>query len=976
MVTVAKSQTIKWMSPSPLWGERSAWMGLPGQIQMTRPVILRFANDMFMDEMIAMLTHAPWRLSEWIARPETWRTPMPTPKPVEITRPAVSLPGAYNQTRRLVQNYSRETRVTLIKSLVKTPATLPELPSYEAIKLYQPAHQRYYVVTGSLVREENGCPDYLPDLSTDERATFVVRALSKNGTGVSEEYGFVSTSTGMAWRKVGTHEDQSAAVSRVLPNEEKLPLFPVTYPDRCERFRQVLGGLIPVDKREQWLDAPAYTGGQEVEIASPVPENSGGVELYKEILYSDVIAPWKALIDQAETDKRKNNPSSNAFPNFDWQEDAAKLDQVRTIRTSRDEIQSSSWYVLLDFSRFLSDHLNDVWEKLKEIRGAGPFKSPGSTLSDAGNELVQRLSETKMDTRLFIDLAAENLAVGGYGTETASGIDSLWDRLLDFWKLEIYLILSGLLYASESHAQTLKEKVAAHAGFSLAFQQQCLAFIGSFLSGAHRSFLDFARSFASRYPSLKTAAVAGTLPPTVTDEGRLVDILKKFKLPLLQKTILQTLQTETSGAAEVEKSMWDLFSFYWRFESYVDQDAAAHSSGDVAAYLHSAAAPKVAAVNDQVLDWYYGDSQSGAWYPFLRFARDMEDACPRLHAAAMAEVFGTTYLPDSETQMIVKALQSAVISDAVQNELYYPNPEKRSMKIIRSLADALIEIFSWNEKLEQVDTPFDRTIRPDGDVDEISELWPDFIFPLTDPKLPDSKAGTRLCHTVPAMSAAKPQKMDWAEYLQDQLDRLAELVDGLVRIQKKLSGDGTSEVLNLEPLLDKKDARFVIRFVFERPHCGSLFQPLVSKPTCPLEMAPFFDPDAPARPVRIRMPLDISPAGLRKYKKNAMILFSDLMCGKIKKTKKMTLADLVLSVLPWPFHKDLPDIGNTGPCRRSDGQTMGMFCSLSIPIVTLCALVLLTIMVNLFNIFFKWIPWFFMCFPLPNFSGLKGKDQG
>jgi hypothetical protein len=182
--------------------------------------------------------------------------------------------------------------------------------------------------------------------------------------------------------------------------------------------------------------------------------------------------------------------------------------------------------------------------------------------------------------------------------------------------------------------------------------------------------------------------------------------------------------------------------------------------------------------------------------------------------------------------------------------------------------------------------------------------------------------------------------------------------------------------LNLEPLLDKKNARFVVRFVFEKPHCGNLFQPLVSLPTGPLEMAPFFDPDAPARPVRIRMPLDVSPAGLRKYKKNAMILFSDLMCGKIRKTKKMTLADLVLSVLPWPFHKDLPNIGNTGPCRRSDGETMGMFCSLSIPIVTLCALILLTIMVNLFNIFFKWIPWFFMCFPLPNFSGLKGKDQG
>ena len=975
MVTRVKRQTLKWMSPSPLWGERSAWMRLPGQDQMTRPVILRFANDMFMDEMIAMLTHTPWRLSEWVARPETWRNPMPTPKPVEITRPSVNLPGAYNKTQRLVQNYSRETRAALIKRLVKTPAILPELPFYDAIKLYQPAHLRYYVVTGSLISEEKGYPDYPPNLSSDERAAFVVRALSKNSQGETEEYGFVSTAAGMAWKKLGIHENGSAAVSRVIPNEEKLSLFPVTYPDRCERLRQVLGGLIPVDKREQWLDAPAYTGSQDVEIASPVPENSGGVALYKEILYSDVIAPWKALIDQAETDKRRNNPSSNSFPNFDWQEDAAKLDQIRTIRTSRDEIQTSSWYVLLDFSRFLSDHLSDVWGRLKEIRGADASKGAGRTLSDAANELVQCLAETKMDPRLFIELAAENLAVGGYGTETASGVDSLWDRLLDFWKLEIYLKLSGVLYAAESHAQTLKEKVAAHTGLSLVFKQQCLAFIASFLSGAHQSFLDFARRFAARYPALKTAAVAGTLPSSLSDDGQLVSILKKIKFPLLQKTIVQALETETSDAAAVKKSMWDLVSFYWRFEAYVDQDAEAHSSGDVAAYLHSVAAPDVQKLNDQTLGWYYSDAQSGTWYPFLRFARDMEDACPLLHAVAMAEVFGTTYLPDSGTQKIVKALQSASISDAVLNELYYPNPEKRSMKILRSLSDALIEIIHWNEKLEAVDTPFDRTIRPDGDVDEISERWPDFIFPLTDPELPDSKVGTRLFHIVPLLSNANSQKLAWAEHLQDQLDRLAELVDGLVRVEKKLSGEGTSSVLTLEPLLDKKAARFVIRFVFEKPHCGNLFPSLVSLPTCPLEMAPFFDPDAPARPVRIRMPLDISPAGLRKYKKNAMILFSDLMCGKIKKTKKMTLADLVLSVLPWPFHKDLPDIG-TGPCRRSDGETMGMFCSLSIPIVTLCALVLLTIMVNLFNIFFKWIPWFFMCFPLPNFSGLKGKDQG
>ena len=67
-------------------------------------------------------------------------------------------------------------------------------------------------------------------------------------------------------------------------------------------------------------------------------------------------------------------------------------------------------------------------------------------------------------------------------------------------------------------------------------------------------------------------------------------------------------------------------------------------------------------------------------------------------------------------------------------------------------------------------------------------------------------------------------------------------------------------------------------------------------------------------------------------------------------------------------------MGQTVPCGNKD-ETFGMFCSLSIPIVMLCALILLTIIVNLLNIFFKWIPWFFMCFPLPDIDWLKAKDK-
>jgi hypothetical protein len=50
---------------------------------------------------------------------------------------------------------------------------------------------------------------------------------------------------------------------------------------------------------------------------------------------------------------------------------------------------------------------------------------------------------------------------------------------------------------------------------------------------------------------------------------------------------------------------------------------------------------------------------------------------------------------------------------------------------------------------------------------------------------------------------------------------------------------------------------------------------------------------------------------------------------------------------------------------------LGMICSLSIPIVTICALILLMIIVSILDYIFRWLPYFIMCFPLPGFKGKK-----
>jgi hypothetical protein len=41
-----------------------------------------------------------------------------------------------------------------------------------------------------------------------------------------------------------------------------------------------------------------------------------------------------------------------------------------------------------------------------------------------------------------------------------------------------------------------------------------------------------------------------------------------------------------------------------------------------------------------------------------------------------------------------------------------------------------------------------------------------------------------------------------------------------------------------------------------------------------------------------------------------------------------------------------------------------MICTLSIPIITICALILLFMVVLVLDFVFRWLPWFVMCFPI------------
>ncbi len=358
--------------------------------------------------------------------------------------------------------------------------------------------------------------------------------------------------------------------------------------------------------------------------------------------------------------------------------------------------------------------------------------------------------------------------------------------------------------------------------------------------------------------------------------------------------------------------------------------------------------------------------QTISWYVLIDMLQFFKDYIPRIYQyiadgiepAALSQEELNLYNALSAITLNTEDFNDKVI-DGVQDNYISESNYHTHNDLKGSLVAALSELANnsnYETDLDLVDYAYDR-------IDENTKAeynWPDFLFPLADPVIAACPLPSILADDDPDRSDAEP------DFSHDQLDALTLLVKEA--IPEDLGKTAPDIKPPKPPQKDNSGGWFVIRCVFEAPNCGPFNPALLSESTVPFKMAATYDPDAPGRPINIPMPLDITPAGLRKHQKNANFMISDMLCGKLRGARKTTLGDLVLSVLPWPFHKDLPEPGNAN-CSKG-GIGFGMMCSLSIPIVTLCAMILLTIMVTLFDIFFRWLPFFFLCLPIP---GLKGK---
>jgi hypothetical protein len=684
----------QWTSPSPFWAKALEDATDPARVIFRRPAILRFATDSFMEELMALLESDPARLPDYLARPETWRGPAPTPAPPPQRK------GFDLRLERLRLAAQRRA----LGSALPVPTGAPSPAQQQAaaqLKLYQPAHQRFYLVAACCVCRIAGLPDKAIDAGREERATFVVRRLVERQTQAGapvayDEYGFVTTPQGSTWQKVKV--DAGGEPDGLVKGEEQLPFFNLNFSETDGRRRRVLGGIIPVGRREAYMGAPLTNGG-----GSGSTTNGATKKTARKILFrTQVTEPWKSLVTRADDVRRKikGGPASPADKNPDppMNDGTQKgVDAVNSfLKATREQVQTISWLVLLDFADYLRQYLPDVWSSVKN-------GSNLATLTQPQRDLLTALEQTKMSA------------------------------------------------------------------------------------------------------SLRSALL---------------------------------------------------------------NNQSVYSTTDVADH--------------------------------------MRDALRRMIAF------------DGEKPK-----------------------DKRSLELVTG--------------------SYDRS--------SPAALWPSFLFPLADPG--DGVAAPQ----VPAAPFGVTLPEDEDDIVEGAALDSVDLLAGYVVRALPADSDALAPpppLASTRPYVER-EGLFAIRCVYERPLCGPLEPTVLSEPTDAFQLAGFFDPDAPARPIRIALPVDTSPAGLRKHDKNTAFMISDVLCGQIGRARGLSLGDLVRSVLPWPFHKDL-DVSapDQGSCSKGPGLEFGMICSLSIPIITICALILLMIIVIVLDLIFKWMPFFIMCFPLPKFKAKTG----
>ena len=287
-----------------------------------------------MDDFLALTQADPRQMSGLLAKPETWKVPAT----------AVATRTAARRTRRHARRRAHQSGPQAAKRgscrCARAPGT--SLPTRSRLKLYQPAHQRFYLVAACLVCRTPGLPDRPLEHQRAGARGFVVRRLvprCRRGSGES------------AIRRSAPSRHSRVAVGARWPSpasfvagEELLPLSPLAYEELDGRRRRLFNGLIPVAKRGNRSSAR-----RSRECRTPAAAATRRSTRAQMLLKSEVLGPWKPASRRSRTIAKASITKNRRSRRPRYRPREATPPSPRPTGRSR----PSRGYVLLDFAECL-----------------------------------------------------------------------------------------------------------------------------------------------------------------------------------------------------------------------------------------------------------------------------------------------------------------------------------------------------------------------------------------------------------------------------------------------------------------------------------------------------------------------------------------------------------------------------------------------------------------------------------------------
>lgn len=148
-----------------------------------------------------------------------------------------------------------------------------------------------------------------------------------------------------------------------------------------------------------------------------------------------------------------------------------------------------------------------------------------------------------------------------------------------------------------------------------------------------------------------------------------------------------------------------------------------------------------------------------------------------------------------------------------------------------------------------------------------------------------------------------------------------------------------------EPQFGRQGDRYVVRaFVRVRRDDGCPPDLFWAPSTQPFEIAPWYESGPGPMPV-VPLPDPFAAPGLSQFKPNVAFALPS------------SIVDVV--------RDNSPDALIKGEGRRGGGLGIAWLCGFNIPLITLCAFIVLSIFLSLFNIIFWWLAFIKICIPIP-----------